>query len=179
MQEEYYNEYWYYLAMNIPYIIFFIMGYVVHLYTKQNMLYISLFAFGTYFILAVSYIIQTETYQNTSVAKYPPMLYYTSYAITVVMILFTYKNKIQKAIQMIKLDSLTTFVGTHSIWVYFWHTPIISIGLKILDNYLIRYLFVYTIAIVLTSIQVRAVNCITESIRNDNVKKNVKQIFLG
>lgn len=179
MQEDYYNEYWYYLAMNIPYIIIFIMGYVVHLYTKQNMLYISLFAFGTYCILAVSYIIQTETYQNTSVAKYPPMLYYTSYAIAVVMILFAYKNKIQMAFHMLKLETLTTFVGTHSIWIYFWHIPIINIGLKISDNYLIRYLFVYTVAVAITSMQVQMVNYITQLIRNDNIKKNVKQIFLG
>lgn len=50
---------------------------------------------------------------------------------------------------------------------------------KISDNYLIIYLFVYTVAIVITSIQVQMVNYITQLIRNDNIKKNVKQIFLG
>lgn len=178
-QESNYNIYLYYATMTIPYIIVFTIGYNIHIYSKNDILLNSFLLFSVYITYAIYYIVTLGEYQNTSVAKYPPMLYYTSYAMAVILILYVYRGIIQNVLKVMNLENAVCYLGSHTIWIYFWHIPFVNIGFLISDNSLFRYVFVYAMAIILTMTQEKIITQLINTSHNSSWRRNLKLIFIG
>lgn len=103
--------------------------------------------------------------------KYPPQLYYLSYAVMCISLLWIVRAKITRCLQQIRLLNVVTYIGSHTLWIYFWHIPIVTfIGTHFTPS--IRFMIVYFSAIVLSYIQTCIVNTLCNRISNEFWKKN-------
>lgn len=113
--------------MNVPYIIIFSFGCIIHRMNKRSILLMMLFAVLIYLILGVYFLFTTGQYMQTQVQKYPPRLYYTSYAWIWICVLWLLKNRIKEFFAKCHLLNVLTFVGSHTMWIYFWHIIFLEI----------------------------------------------------
>ena len=99
--------------------------------------------------------------------KYPPRLYYISYSIGISVLLIKYLYPIK--IKNEKIKNSITFISKHSLWVYLWHIfPIYILNWLRLNNLndVIKFAFVFIIAITITYVQ----NKIVDKIDKNNSK---------
>lgn len=97
------------------------------------------------------------SFSNTNIAKYPPTLYYLSYA--VFMVLGLYQITQNRLFDRIKNSIAVRWISENSLWLYFWHIIPIKLLedeliLLPLNNFVIRYIFVFGSAFILTKIQI-------------------------
>ena len=166
--------------MVFPYMIIFIIGYNINKCSKKIILNCSLFCFFVYALYAICYYVTTGEYQNTQIAKNPPMLYYTSYAMAVTFLLYAYRKKIQNVFKVLKIYNVACYLGSHTIWIYFWHILFLDISFKISDYCFVRFFIVYILAVLVSLIQVKTVNALTKKYgENSRLSRNLKLIFIG
>ncbi len=168
----------YYLGMTLPYIAIFSLGQIAIFAQRKSLLILSSIFFITYLFLAYYYYCETQAYQLTSIAKYPPKLYYTSYALAFTLFLFVFREQIYKYTGRLKMNAVMTFIGSHTLWIYFWHI-IILLPALILPNFFIKFIVVVTLSTFITYLQVKLVNRILSQVQNPLVKKNLSILFLG
>lgn len=165
---------------NIPYILIFAIGYkLLKLSVKQIIVLGSIF-FVIYLLYAIYYLNINGGYVLTGKYKYPPQLYYTSYAMTVCLILWGIRRKILKFLGYLpkQIVQLFCFIGSHTMWIYLWHIPLVdAIGRSFSTS--IRFIFVYTIALLITFIQCRFVYWVIGKLKSESFIKNIKVIFIG
>lgn len=169
----------YYLGMVIPYLNIFSIGLVVNKFTKRQLLILSAIFMLIYISYAVYYFQLTGSYQETSIKKYPPKLYYTSFAISISLILFISKNYILSICDKLRIVPICEFLGSHTIWIYFWHIPIVKPAMMILSNGGVRFILVISLATIITYIQVKTVDKVMRETNKDSVRKNLKILFVG
>lgn len=168
----------YYMVMTIPYISIFTIGLLARRGSKQFLLSISFIMLAIYSAYAIYYYNNSGCYLLTQIAKYPPKLYYTSYALGMVLLLYLLREKIHNLVIGLRLEKLFGFIGSHTIWIYFWHIPFLFV-LSIFPNPIVRFFCVAFIAISATYLQVKFINLIISRIKNESLKKNLKILFLG
>lgn len=109
--------------------------------------------------------------------KYPPSLYYFSYAIFITISVWQLAPSIEKSLIRIKLLSFVLFAGRNSIWVYLWHIPFTQ---NIQYQYFYKYPLVLIVSVALTCIQVYVVkNILSPHIKNERVRKNINILLTG
>lgn len=97
---------------------------------------------------------QTGAFVDLQQHKYPPRPYYLSYALMVALFLWTLAPALLRTVARLRLAGPFGFLAGHSLWVYFWHIPLLSIARGPL---LLRAAEVLGGALLLTWLQVRAV----------------------
>jgi len=113
----------------------------------------------------------------TQVFKYPPRLYYFSYAIGVGALVWSFIVPIEKGFSLLKLKNISSFIGQNSIWTYLWHIPFVQV---IEGPFLLKYVLVYMASVVLTYIQVTLVHhWLMPRIYNVRLSKTVKTLLTG
>jgi hypothetical protein len=162
----------------IPYSVLFAFG--LTLPKLKIRLNIQLFlCFLLCFSSLASYLwITTGSFVPTQNYKYPPSMYYFSYAILVTIFLWIIGDSVWASIEKYKpLSRGILFVAHNSIWIYLWHIPLVKI---INLNFFFTYLIVFSIAVIITFIQVRLVTSILIPIvSSHSMKKNIKMILTG
>lgn len=116
--------------------------------------------------------VQTQEY------KYPPSLYYLSYAVSASIFSWIFSSKTWEIIeQSSKFQKFVLLVAQNSLWIYLWHIPLV----KLIDtNFLLKYLVVCAVSIIMAFIQVWFVqNILMPKFRNKTVQKNLKVLFTG
>lgn len=78
----------------------------------------------------------------------------------------------------VRVRDFCVYVGSHTMWIYLWHIPFVSVVEEI-DNVFVRYIIVYGLSIGITAIQRKLVNVISFNIKNERIGKNVSMIFVG
>lgn len=113
----------------------------------------------------------------TQAMKYPPSVYYLSYAIFVSALLWLFAEKILNIISYLRFENIMLFISQNSIWIYLWHIPFI----KYLDtNFVAKYGCVYIGATCIAFLQVWLVsNVLIPKVRNKTTIKNIKMILTG
>lgn len=111
---------------------------------KISILLLIVFAFFVLYYFKLNGILIT-----TNQFKYPPQLYYLSYALAISFILFIIivRKKIFIT-KNTKFLNVLSFIGTHSMWIYLWHILFVKV-----INYIIKdlnWLLYFTILIVLS-----------------------------
>lgn len=114
----------------------------------------------------------------TQAHKYPPTIYYFSYALFMsflAWLLAPYAVKIINYFKFVKRAVM--FIAENSIWIYLWHIPL----LKLIEaNVLVKYILVFLLAALASSLQIWMVKSVLlKRITNLKSRKNIKMILTG
>lgn len=181
----------YYLLMTIPYIIIFAMGYVLPSLSRRSIGIAIAIAGMIYATWAVVYYHRCGYYVNTNIVKYPPLLYYTSYALMICGLLWLGKDIIDQAMRWPGAGwyRAIVFIGSHTIWIYFWH--IIALRFAYLPlrwlaehgwttyipTWLWSFALVYLSATLVTWGQAYLAQRVAKRCPHDTIKKQILAIF--
>lgn len=134
-----------------------------------------------YIAIAVYLMATTGEYQLTNIRKYPPRLYYISYALFLISILWAYRNELARGLAKLRLLPVCTYIGSHSLWIYLWHIPLIElIGYHTPLNATLRFLTVYAIAVIVAYVQTQAVTLVCDRyVKSEGLRRKFKLILIG
>lgn len=175
-----------YLFYIIPYSVIFALGLRINSMKSKSNYIVLAFSFIVFCGLLLFFGIKEHTFIPTQTYKYPPSIYYFSYAVFISMILWISSHRIWTYIsQYLLLKQFILFFARNTLWIYLWHIPIIGIfGSHMLKNlhlhFLIKYFSIYVIAVTITFIQVWFIQSfVLPKINNIQMQKNIKTIFTG
>ena len=162
----------YIIAYIIPYGIIYILGMISKNIDYKTDGKISI-AFLMLFIASFLIINFKKGFlQSTQTTKYPPTMYYISYALFVSFLLLS-------TCKRIKLKEFKTidFCSKSSLWIYLWHIMFLTLTSALISNvhWLIRYVVVLAGAITVTYIQ----NKVIDLAEKTKINKNVLKVFRG
>lgn len=167
----------------IPYACVFALGMRLDRLAKKRILLIiagSLLIFSSF---ALWFWVADHQFVATQVYKYPPQLYYLSYAIAISLLAYLGSGFMLQLVERAKLKNITLFIGQNSMWIYLWHIFVIRIkitfGLEF-HSFISFYAFVYFLAILFTIAQRYLVNQAIQyyGIENQN-KKFILSVLTG
>lgn len=128
---------------------------------KRNIFIIGIILMLIFVGLSVSLYIERGQFIITNEYKYPPRLYYLSYAIGVSLLIYYLIDKVN--ILNIKERcniEIIKFISSHTMWIYLWHIMYIYF-LGMTDNninWIYKYIIVVAGAIITTYIQSKVAN---------------------
>lgn len=168
-----YNLCWfnsYILSIVISYGTISFMGLFSKKCSRQSYLWTSILFLIIFSIYALYYYKVTGVFVYTQVKKYPPQMYYLSYALVITYLLFFINVKLKNNI----IRKIIVFISKSSFSIYLWH--IFSIFLVTLFVPNIKWYFKYLIIILLSFIIVIIRNyivskCKTLINKHDNIDK--------
>lgn len=174
------DNYWFsIMIMMLPYSIIFATGILMKRLERKKILLLSFIFFSIYIALAILIFYKTGLYKNTQIHKYPPRLYYMSYAWGVILLLYSFRDSIVHVFEKIGILKSVCFIGSHTLWIYLWHIPFVEL-VNGRFNSIIRFFFVYFSAILIVIIQDLIVQKFLNSSSLANpTKKDIKLIFIG
>jgi len=162
----------------VPYSLVFALGLLIPEAKQRTNMLLALF-FGTVFVTMLLALRQANGgYVPTQVYKYPPSLYYFSYAIAISIALWFVSNPLWRLINRSKVASaVVLFVAQNSLWIYLWHIPLAKLsGI----HFLLHTLLMLVVATGLTYGQVWAVNrFLLPKIQRDGLRKDVRSLLTG
>ena len=124
---------------------------------NRNGQYLFTFACLTCFLfLAAYYLYASGEFVWTQEYKNPPMMYYLSFALLIISLLFISKGT--KLVKSLSKFKFITFVGSHTLWIYLWHWLFLYYCdqfLPSIDQWIYKFLFLFTGATIVTLLQVR------------------------
>ncbi len=146
----------------IPYAALYAYGLRLEEMSNKLLLTISFISLIIFVFLGFYYYFDANEIVPTEYLKYPPRLYYISYAIFATNIVYLLaKNFYPKNF----LKPFLSWVSANSLWIYLWHIYAIFIwGLsfgpadKILTLSLSKYLFVCIAAVLITRLQIYTIS---------------------
>lgn len=168
-----------YISNAIPYMFTFIIGYKLIESQKRQALYIAVMSALLFAIIAAYSIVTSGLFNPTQSDKYPPGIYYMSYALFMSTAIYLASEKIVNILRSTFVWNFIGFVSQNSIWTYLWHIPFIFMCLKIKTNFLTSYVITFVGAVTIVYIQVKIVKLITGKIHNKSTIKIISSIFTG
>jgi len=155
----------------IPYAALYAYGLKFEELSNKTLILIALITFFIFAVLGFYYYRDTGGIVPTQHLKYPPQLYYLSYAILMTNVLYLIvRNFYPKSL----LKDFWTWISSNSLWIYLWHIYAIFIwDYLFLDpdkSFIIsmtKYSFVCLFSIMLVMIQ----NMFLQIIKNDTKQK--------
>ena len=165
------------ILMNLPYILVFSFGYILKNLTNKQVLCILLSSIGIYLFKGLYLWNKTGEYVLTQAEKYPPRLYYLAYAFTCICALWLLRNQIRRFSQKCQIGALFSFIGSHTMWIYFYHILAIDL-LPHTTSGIIRYIIVLCLATLVTYIQYVVLSYITRKVPT-RIGNTLNVIFNG
>ena len=168
------------LLMNFSYIVVFAIGYKIESYTRKDIFKTACVFMGIYICLMLCYFNIQVGYFPTQHVKYPPRLYYLSYAMALSLFLWMIKDALLRWLEKIthRLVLLISYIGSHTIWIYLWHIPLLSLAAR-LDSAFLRFSVVFVLATLVAYVQAELVLRLTSKLPNSRWKKNLRMVFIG
>lgn len=173
------NYLYYLIVLNVPYILFFVLGSIMWRVRYKYVMLLLAVSVLLYTALAVVLFSVKGEYVLTSVYKYPPRLYYTSYAMMCILLLWTIRHKICDVLKFCRLKDFFVWIGSHTIWIYFWHIPLLDFAAKLNLSFVQRFLLVFGIALMITVSQNIIVDKIVQRLNNKDIVGNLRILFKG
>ena len=170
----------YYLTMTIPYIVIFTMGMIIKEFNTRQQLCMVVILLVVF--IAFGYEITSEkgAFMCTNNYKCPPLLYFSTFGLGCSMVFWILKDYIYSLTRTLRIDKLLTFIGSHTMWFYLLHIPVIMIAINLPVCKLSQFIFTLVITTITTFIFVRFVEkVVMNHLKSESAKKNVKLIFLG
>lgn len=143
------------LLLLIPYSLVFLLG--LRFKTKSNgsLLLTSVFCAVLFIVMFFWFGWTDNGILSTQHFKYPPGLYYLSYAVAVTCLLLYCSTRFyDQLFAMSPFNHLILFVSSNSIWIYLWH--IVFLGL-IDGHWLLRWLLILSCSVLCMYVQVMVV----------------------
>lgn len=144
----------YTLAYSIP---FAIGVYIKGMGKSQELLFVVLLVVLS--IIPFYYYAQTNSFPMGLSAKYkfPPQVYYITYGSLMSAALWSLRPLWKYATKI----KATVFIGQNTIWIYLWHMPFALFATVFMHNWILKYFFVYGMAITFFCIQYMIVSKIS------------------
>ena len=131
--------------------------------------FILIFAF-----LAIFFSFRKGAFVPTQDFKYPPRIYWISYAVGVSYLLMLVCEHLEPC--FLFDNFVIRFIGRNTLWIYLWHIPFILISLHITDKWFIRFLIVALGAVSIDFFQLKVVGTIENSFEKI---KNITKFLHG
>lgn len=165
--------------ITLPYIWIFMLGIrIKHLKQFEN--YTILLSYGTILVaILIYYFMQSGQFFPTQYYKYPPRLYYISYALIVSFVLLLFSNRLVIwADNLGPISKVFYWTSQHSIWIYLWHILLVKL-VSAFTCVWVRYFLCVIGSVVITYFQTLIIKYISNKIENVKVKNNIRLIFEG
>lgn len=160
------------IAYAIPYGIIYVLGMVSRKTSHVEDMKISIIFFFIFMISAVCVFLIYNQIQATQIMKYPPTIYYISYALFMSFLLMG----IFKMIPLKKLGFIE-FCSSSSLWIYLWHIFFLYVIPLLFGqiHWTAYYMVVVTCSIAVCYVQ----NKIVDKLESRNINKNILKLFRG
>jgi len=163
----------------IPYGCIFFLGTRLHTLDEKTLLRLATFSFLIFAIISINLYATEGRFVKTQAYKYPPTIYYFSYAIAASSIL--YRLVKSNTFPTIPGRAQIAFLGRSSIWVYFWHIQILylvkQIGLK--TGFGLKFLLIFSVSVSIAFAQRHAIERVLPLLEKRSSKKLLRTIFTG
>lgn len=160
----------------IPYGILFAIGLRMAQASKNQSYAIALLSLAVFLIAGAGLYVLNGQFVPTQELKYPPSIYYFSYALFVSSLLWIHSGKIESILEKLKVKNVVLFIASNSIWIYLWHIPLIK---NIHTDYVLKFFIVFITAVLITYIQTLLVSALVKRIDSIALKKNITVLFTG
>jgi len=134
------------ILMNLAYLLVFSFGCMAPRLSRKHFIYILILSLLFFLIFGAYQWRKMGFFVSTQFFKYPPQLYYLSYAFILICLLWLFRDKIFATATKWHLSRTLQFVGSHTMWMYFWHI----IALYYFDNCR-SSLFLYILVIIVST----------------------------
>lgn len=115
---------------------------------------------------------------NMQKFKYPPQLYYLSYAIFLSTVIYIFRKSFIRLINALKFRSAFLFIARNSIWIYLWH--IVYIENLNFEDYGTKYIVTYALSILSICFQIILVENISKVFGLSAARyRNIKNLLTG
>lgn len=160
--------------MTLGYAIISYAGITIAQFSNMTIFKIGISFICIFVILVILLRIRYGHFVNIQSMKYPPRLYYICFGLACSSLLYATRNRISYFIHNSLLRSFISFIGSHTLWIYLWHIPIIT---HFMHSYTwhIRFFIIFFIATIITYIQTK----IIEFIDNKYKLPILKKVFIG
>jgi hypothetical protein len=166
----------------IAYSLIYALGMRLNRLTATELLSVGALSFVIFAAFGFTYYFQNHHFVSTQTAKYPPSVYYLAYALAASILMWHAAKWIYKFVsQDNRLEAVIMFIAQNSLWIYFWHTFFLLFTYRMSSqNFVVKYLFVYSLAVILAYVQIMLVQkFILPFISNNLLRKDIKMILTG
>lgn len=164
--------------MNMPFLMIFSIGSRINRLKSSYIINVAVLAIFAYVLCAVYYYTQEGQYVELGSKKYPPHFYYITYGIGMIFILWIIRKSLLNLFENLKVLPLITFIGRHTMWIYFWHIIFLDRVTNI-HSATLRFSIVIIGAVFLTWIQSLTISKVSASMNNPDKIKLMKTVFNG
>ena len=143
----------------IPYTILFLYAFNLPSLKKVSIYFVSMSSLIIFIVLAYLKYTEAGHFVHTQLYKYPPTLYYLSYAFFAVNVIYLILRNIKISNDL--TNSIVIWLSSNSLWIYLWHIfafyiwKFASIGetASIVPVFVGKIFFMITFGIVFTHLQ--------------------------
>lgn len=136
------NEWVNLILMTVPYGLIYALGMNINKFSHRQLFTLSLICGAIFAAIAVYNYLQTNQFVTTADSKYPPRIYYLTYALSITLILWIFRGYLVILSQKIHLLNFFGFIGSHTYWLYLWHIPFVDI-VNTQYSYPIRFCIIF------------------------------------
>ena len=161
------------LAYIIPYGAIYILGMLSAKTKRKAYDFIVSGVFLVVFLITTAIICaSTGQFVSLQTAKYPPTIYFVSYALFVGFLLMGLLKRLK-----LKNNWLVTFISRSSLWIYLWHILMIKIvgGLHV-TTWPVRYVLIVVGACLIAYAQNKFIDYLSQ---NTKINRNFLKVFRG
>ena len=161
----------------VPFAILFAIGLRFNMLRRSQ---IALLAGGGLLICAafgVGLYLVEGRFVPTQAFKYPPLLYYLSYALGVSSLLWLLSGRLLALVKASPFYAAVRFMAQNSIWAYLWHIPLVE---AVRVDFYLKFPLVFVLAGILTYLQVTFLQrLILPQIPSPAMRKNLNLVLTG
>ncbi len=143
----------------VPYLILYLYGMRLGSFTNKQIIYVIITSFFLFILLTSAKYIESGHFVPTQNFKYPPTIYYLSYAFFALNLVYLICRNLLIFDKNIK--STIVWLSSNSLWIYLWHIMALFLWGFLIGSitesflgFLAKVCFILTFGIIMTHIQV-------------------------
>lgn len=134
-------------------------------------------ALGLFAVIGAGLYVTEGRLVPTQESKYPPTIYYLSYALGVSSLLWLQSERLLAVLKVTPFYAAVIFVAQNSIWAYLWHIPLVE---AVRVNFYLKYPLVFVLAAALTYLQVTCLRrLVLPRLSSPTLRKNLNLLLTG
>ncbi len=168
------------LVYNFSYLCILVAGSIMNNLTKKQQIEYAIGFFIIFCLFILFFFYKENGLRLTQRDKYPPTLYYFSYALLATFFLFIIKD--YQLVKKISQNKTIGFIGSHTLWIYLWHWIFVHACFRLFHstenwNWVLNFLICYMGGTVTTYIQ----SILVEKFIKKNTRRQriLHKIFTG
>jgi peptidoglycan/LPS O-acetylase OafA/YrhL len=151
------------ILLIFPYTALYLYGLRLDQIKTKYIISVTIVSLVVFVAMAMQKYINTGEFVATQYYKYPPTLYYLSYAFFWVNLIYLAISR-YPIINFSKYRKVVVWLSSNSLWIYLWHILAYYLWENLFNDYdlfgifFIKFTFLFSFGIILTTIQLKLVN---------------------